>query len=37
MSSSKKQRNLTIFMGITRVKKRAYGTGTTPPPASSLL
>lgn len=33
MSSTKGK--LSIFMGIPRVKKRAYGTGTTPPPVSS--
>ncbi len=35
MSSAKTKGKLTIFMGIPRVKKRAYGTGTTPPPATS--
>ena len=37
MSLTKNYKEITIFMGITRVKKRAYGTGTTPPPVSSLF
>ena len=37
MSSLSNMNKVTIFMGITRVKKRAYGTGTTPPPETSLF
>ncbi len=33
----KKYKSTTIFMGMTRTKKRAYGQGTTSPPVSSLF
>ena len=33
----KKYKRTTIFMGMTRTKKRAYGQGTTSPPVSSLF
>lgn len=30
-------KDVTVFMGLRRVKKRAYGQGTTSPPVSSLF
>lgn len=33
----KAYKNVTIFMGMTRCKKRAQGQGTTSPPVSSLF